>query len=134
MLKKLKSGWSKRSSYVARTFIVIVSVKRDREIRTSTTTCHEHEFERAGGAQRSRWAFFNSLLRSIRSYPTDVGHIDHLLVRSEAFDLVIGLWPARITPMNLRSFGQRFAAKTVDASDCGIDVLYLKAHVIDAEP
>jgi hypothetical protein len=39
-------------------FIVIVSVKRDREDRTSTNTLHKHEFNRA---QRSRWAFFNSL-------------------------------------------------------------------------
>jgi len=42
---------------------VIVSVKRDREDRTSTTTLHEHEFKRGDRAQRSRWAFFNSLLQ-----------------------------------------------------------------------
>jgi TPR repeat protein len=41
---------------------VIVSVKRDREDRTSTTTLHEHEFKRGDRSQRSRWAFFNSLL------------------------------------------------------------------------
>ena len=39
---------------------VIVSVKRDREDRTSTL--HEHEFKRGDRSQRSRWAFFNSLL------------------------------------------------------------------------
>ena len=42
---------------------MIVSVKRDREDRTSTTTLHEHEFKRGDRAQRSRWAFFNSLLQ-----------------------------------------------------------------------
>ena len=42
---------------------VIVSVKRDREDRTSTTTLHEHEFKRADRAQHSRWAFFNILTR-----------------------------------------------------------------------
>jgi TPR repeat protein len=35
---------------------------RDREIHTSTNTLHEHECERGDRAQRSRWAFFNSLL------------------------------------------------------------------------
>jgi hypothetical protein len=29
-----------------RAWTVIVSVKRDREIRTSTNTSHEHEFQR----------------------------------------------------------------------------------------
>ena len=42
---------------------VIVSVKRDREDRTSTTTLHEHEFKRADRAQHSRRAFFSILTR-----------------------------------------------------------------------
>jgi hypothetical protein len=37
----------KKISEARRAFIVIVSVKRDREIRTSTTANHEHEFDRA---------------------------------------------------------------------------------------
>jgi len=41
---------------------VIVSVKRDREDRTNTTTLHEHEFKLGDQAQRNRWVFFNSLL------------------------------------------------------------------------
>jgi TPR repeat protein len=48
---------------------VIVSVKRDREDRTSTTTLHEHEFKRGDRAHPStmlraigKWAFFSSLL------------------------------------------------------------------------
>ena len=36
---------------------VIVSVKRDREDRMSTTTLHQHEFKRVDRAQRSTWAF-----------------------------------------------------------------------------
>ena len=48
---------------------MIVSVKRDREIRTSTNTPHEHEFQRGDRAHPStllrtigsRRAFFNSL-------------------------------------------------------------------------
>ena len=36
----------KKTSEARRASIVIVSVKRDRAIRTSTTTNHEHEFER----------------------------------------------------------------------------------------
>jgi len=58
---QLIPGCSKRSRCQAR-MDVIVSVKRDREDRTSTTTLHEHEFKRGDRAQRSRWAFFNSLL------------------------------------------------------------------------
>src|SRR5687768_3925593 len=56
---QLIPGCSKRSRCEAR-MDVIVSVKRDREDRTSTL--HEHEFKRGDRSQRSRWAFFNSLL------------------------------------------------------------------------
>ena len=56
---QLIPGCSKSSD--ARRMDVIVSVKRDRENRTSTNTLHEHEFKRGDRAQRSRWAFFNSL-------------------------------------------------------------------------
>ena len=58
---QLIPGCSKRFRCETR-MDVIVSVKRDREDRTSTTTLHEHEFKRGDRAQRSRWAFFNSLL------------------------------------------------------------------------
>src|SRR4029077_12397275 len=43
----------KKISEARRTFLVIVSVKRDREICTSTTTNHKHELERGGRLQRS---------------------------------------------------------------------------------
>jgi hypothetical protein len=39
-------GPFKKISNARRAFIVIVSVKRDREFRTSTTTYHENELER----------------------------------------------------------------------------------------
>jgi TPR repeat protein len=58
---QLIPGWSKRSRCEA-------PIGRDRvrgpdrEIHTSTNTLHEHECERGDRAQRSRWAFFNSLL------------------------------------------------------------------------
>jgi hypothetical protein len=65
---QLIPGRSKRSKCEAR-MDVIVSVKRDREDCTSTTTLHEHEFKRGDRAHPSTVlraigirAFFNSLL------------------------------------------------------------------------
>jgi hypothetical protein len=46
MVKNSDCRLLKKISEVRCTFIVIVFVKRDREIHTSTTTYHEHELER----------------------------------------------------------------------------------------
>ena len=63
---------------------VIVSVKRHREDRTSTTTLHEHEFKRGDRAQRSRWAFFNQLCSPffIFSVPVVLPHQTLLMTQS----------------------------------------------------
>jgi hypothetical protein len=45
MLKNGVRGPLKKISNARRAFIVIVSVKRDRDFRTSTTTYHENELE-----------------------------------------------------------------------------------------
>ena len=42
---------------------MIVSVKRDREDRTSTTTLHEHEFKRGDRSATKQVGLFNSLLQ-----------------------------------------------------------------------
>jgi hypothetical protein len=44
-LKHVLVRWSKKGELQGAHFFVIVSVKRDREIRTSTTTYHEHKFD-----------------------------------------------------------------------------------------
>ena len=51
---------------------MIVFVKRDREIRTSTITHHEHEFE---AIQRSLWGFFSSLLELMLASQVGFNHI-----------------------------------------------------------
>src|SRR5262249_21782715 len=72
--------------------------------------------------------------RSIGSDPTDIGNVDHLLVRAEAFDFIIRLRPRGIGAMNFRSVRQRFTAEAVDSGHGCLDVIYLEAEVIDAEP
>jgi hypothetical protein len=42
----LESGWSKRAPGTKRAFLVIVSVKRDREVRTTTNTNSSEAIER----------------------------------------------------------------------------------------
>src|SRR6266536_1801108 len=72
--------------------------------------------------------------RSIGSYPTRVRNVNHLLVRPEAFDLVIRLRPGRIAPMDFGSVGQGFTPEAVNSSHRGLDVVHLEAHVVDAQP
>jgi hypothetical protein len=69
---------------------------------------------------------------SIGSYPTRVRNIDHLIVRPEAFDLVIGLGTRRIGAMDFRSVGQGFTPEAVNSGDGGFDVIHLETDVIDA--
>jgi hypothetical protein len=52
----------KKDSEARRAFIVILSVKRDREIGMSTTTTHEHEFKRGSWRNAAYESFFSSLL------------------------------------------------------------------------
>ena len=71
--------------------------------------------------------------RLIGSDPTSVRNIDHLLVGTEAFDLVVGLRLRWIASMDFRSVGQRFAAQAVDSGNGGLDVIHLETDVVNAE-